>query len=95
MLGLAAKAGKVISGGFLTEKAIQSGEAVLVVIAEDASANTRKRIQDKCNYYHVPYVICDNQDSLGHRIGKEARSCLAITDTGFGKQIEKNFGVEK
>ena len=36
MLSIAAKAGKVQSGGFLTEKAIQEGVAYFVMIAEDA-----------------------------------------------------------
>ena len=94
LLGLAARAGAVKSGGFLTEKAIQSGEAVFVIIAEDASPGTKKRIQDKCKFYHVPYVLCDTQEGLGHRIGKEARSCLALTDINFGKQIGKSFGIE-
>ena len=94
LLGLAARAGAVTSGSFLTEKAVQSGEAVFVVIAEDASANTKKRIQDKCTYYHVPFAFCETQDTLGHMIGKEARSCLAITDQNFGQQIAKRFGIE-
>ena len=41
MLSIAAKAGKVQSGGFLTEKAIQEGVAYFVIIAEDASGNTQ------------------------------------------------------
>ncbi|MBR0147230.1 MAG: ribosomal L7Ae/L30e/S12e/Gadd45 family protein [Eubacterium sp.] len=94
LLGLAARAGAVQSGGFLTEKAVQSGTAVFVIIAEDASANSRKKIQDKCTYYHVPYAVCETQDILGHKIGKESRSCLAITDENFGRQIAKGFGIE-
>ena len=37
MLGLAAKAGKVASGEFSTEKEVKSGNACLVIVAEDAS----------------------------------------------------------
>ena len=94
LLGLAARAGAVQSGGFLTEKAVQQGSAVFVIIAEDASANTRKKIQDKCTYYHVPFVICETQDILGHKIGKESRSCVAVTDVNFGRQLAKGFGIE-
>lgn len=42
MLGLAAKAGKVASGEFSTEKEVKSGNACLVIVAEDASDNTKK-----------------------------------------------------
>ena len=57
MLSIAAKAGKVQSGGFLTEKAIQEGVAYFVIIAEDASGNTQKKFMDKCKYYEIPYTI--------------------------------------
>ena len=36
LLGIAQKAGKVVSGGFLCEDAITSRQAVLVILAEDA-----------------------------------------------------------
>ena len=42
MLGLAMKAGKVSSGEFATEQAVKSGSAYLVILAETASANTRR-----------------------------------------------------
>ena len=43
-LGLAMKAGDVVSGEFMTEKAIREGIAKLVIVAEDASGNTKKWI---------------------------------------------------
>ena len=33
LLGLATRAGKVVSGGFLTEKLVKSGQARLVIVA--------------------------------------------------------------
>ena len=39
-LGLAMKAGDVVSGEFMTEKAIREGIARLVIVAKDASGNT-------------------------------------------------------
>ena len=37
MLGIAAKAGGVVSGGYQTEHAVKAGGAYLVIVAEDAS----------------------------------------------------------
>lgn len=87
MLSIAAKAGKVQSGGFLAEKALQEGMAYFVLIAEDASANTQKKFSDKCKYYHVPYAIAFDSTTLGNQIGKQNRTVLAITDQGLAKQI--------
>ena len=41
LLGLAAKAGKVQSGEFSTEKSVKSGRAYLVIVSEEASENTK------------------------------------------------------
>ena len=43
MIGLATKAGKVASGEFCTEKEVKSGRAYLVIVADDASDNTKKK----------------------------------------------------
>ena len=48
LLGLAARARKTISGEELVIKEIRNGKAKLVFLASDASANTTKKIQDKC-----------------------------------------------
>ncbi len=48
MLGMAAKAGKVASGEFMAENAVKSGEAALVIVAEDASDNTKKKFSNMC-----------------------------------------------
>lgn len=87
LISIAAKAGKVVSGGFLCEKAIQDGSARIVLIADDASDNTCKRFRDKCTYYDVPYKVIGDKDTLGHRIGKEFRTVIAVTDEGLAKQI--------
>ncbi len=42
LIGLAMKAGKVVSGEFSTEKAVKTGTAFLVVVAESASGNTKR-----------------------------------------------------
>ena len=57
LLGIAQKAGKIVSGGFLCEKAIKSREAKLVIIAEDAQKNTVSTISNKCTFYHIPSAI--------------------------------------
>lgn len=43
MLGLAMKAGKVVSGEFAVDKSIKDGSAWLVIIASDASDNTYQK----------------------------------------------------
>ncbi|HFM9816145.1 ribosomal L7Ae/L30e/S12e/Gadd45 family protein, partial [[Eubacterium] siraeum] len=47
LLGLAQRAGRIISGEELVVKAIQDGKAKLVFLAHDAGPNLTKKIQDK------------------------------------------------
>ena len=93
-LGLAMKAGEVASGEFLPEKAIRDGEAYLVIVAEDASANTKKKFSDSCKFYQVAYAEFGDKDTLGKAIGKEFRASLAVLNKGFAKSIGKNLDLE-
>ena len=77
MLGLAAKAGKVASGEFMTENSVKTGMAALVIVATDASDNTKKKFR--------------NIDVLGHSIGKEFRASLAVNDEGLAQAIMKKM----
>lgn len=95
MLGLAARSRNVVSGGFATEAAVKSGKARLVIIAEDASGNTRKKYDNMCNYYKVPCAVYGTKDVVGHSMGREERSVLAVTDEGFANSIQKHLTDSK
>ncbi len=91
MIGMAMKAGKVVSGEFSTEKAIKSGSAFLVIVSAEASENTKKMFRNMCTFYQVPMYAYGTKDELGHCMGKEFRASLAVTEEGFAKSIEKRL----
>lgn len=95
MLGLAARSRNVVSGGFATEQAVKSGKACLVIMAEDASGNTRKKYSNMCKFYEVPYAYHSTKEALGHSIGREERSTLAVTDEGFADSIQKHLAASE
>lgn len=88
MLGIAAKSGSVLSGEFSTEKAVKEGSAYLVIVAGDASDNTKKMFRNMTDFYEVPMYIYSEKEPLGHSIGKEFRASLAITNEGLARSIE-------
>ena len=90
-LGLAARGRKLVSGEFMTEKAVKEGRARLVILAEDASDNTKKMFGNMCEFYQVPLYTMSNKELLGHAIGKQIRASLAVTDDGLAKAIKKQF----
>ena len=89
MIGLATKAGKVASGEFSTEKEVKSARAYLVIVAGDASENTKKKFRNMCSFYEVPIFFFSDKESLGRAMGKEYRACLAVQDENFAKAIMK------
>lgn len=91
MIGMATKAGKTVSGEFMTEKAVKEGSACLVITAEDASENTRKLFYNMCTFYHVPFCVYGTKETLGHGMGKEMRASLAVLDNGFCAAIVKRL----
>ena len=91
LISLATKAGKTASGEFCTEKEVKSGKAELVIVAADASDNTKQKFKNMCEFYEVPIYFYGDKDTLGHAMGKEFRASLAVTDLGFAKGIIKHL----
>ena len=88
-LGLAARAGKIVSGDDSTLLELKRGNVKLVIIAEDASNNTKKLFKDKSSYRHIPYEHFSTKLQIGLAIGKAPRAVVGIKDAGFAKKINE------
>lgn len=91
MLGLAKRAGKAINGTEAVITKIRGFEAHLVIISEDASEGTKKRITDKCKSYETEYIFYGNCDDIGKAIGAENCVAVAIIDEGFAKSLMEKY----
>lgn len=89
LIGLAMRAGKIVSGEEQVVLAIRQQQVSLVFITEDASENTRKKITDKSTFYKVPYLFIGSRFDLGRAIGKEARVVVGVADKGFAKKMKE------
>lgn len=94
MLGLAKKAGAVMSGAFLLEQAVHKRKAKLVLLAADASENTRKQVINLCKQRPIPLAVAGDKAELGHALGQGERSCLAVTDDNLAAAIRKRLEEE-
>ena len=93
LLGLAMRGRNLVSGEFQTLEAIKKGSAMLVIIAEDASANTKKLFTDKCSFYEVPVYQFGTKAELGRAIGKDLRSSIGVCDVGLADAIIKQLNL--
>ena len=75
----------------LSENSVKTGMAALVIVATDASDNTKKKFRNMCEFYEVPMYEFGIKDVLGHSIGKEFRASLAVNDEGLAQAIMKKM----
>lgn len=95
LLGIAMRGHNLVSGEFQTLEAIKKGSAMLVIIAEDASDNTKKLFADKCLFYEVPVYNYGTKEDLGRAIGKDLRSSVGVCDAGLADAIIKRLEEEE
>jgi Ribosomal protein HS6-type (S12/L30/L7a) len=91
-LGLAVKAGKVVSGEETCERTLKTGKVFLVIVSADASDNTKKKFSDMCKYREVEIRYFGEKVLLGRCIGKDIRSVVAVVDRGFAGRLVEMIG---
>jgi len=92
-LSLAQKAQKVVYGKKVLET-IRANKAYLVLVASDASDNTKKQMFDKSSFYQIACFEVTDSKMLSNAVGKVGRMYLALTDENFAKMIIKKLEEE-
>lgn len=96
-LGLAARAGKVISGYDQVEASVRKGTAKLLIISKDISRNTLSRLLDigtKEGVTMPDAFSFSTKFELGKAIGKPDRAIVAVTDQGFADKLTAELSKE-
>ena len=96
MLGLSRRAGAAIIGTDLVTKSLPSGKIKLVMYSCDASANTEKKITDKCKFYRTKCIKSTfDGGEIAHAIGKQSTvSVVGVTDENFSRELELLISIE-
>ena len=77
LIGLCARAGRLVSGESGCESAVRAGQAALVLVDAGASENLRKKFQDACVFRRLPLYALE-AGRLGQAIGKPGRMVAAV-----------------
>ncbi|EKK20219.1 ribosomal protein L7Ae family protein [Fructilactobacillus florum 8D] len=88
LLGIARRAGKIISGEEIVLAGIKNGSVAFLFLASDAGLATAKKIQNKCQYYQIPSCTALSKAALSTAIGQQ-RTIVAVTDQGFARKINE------
>lgn len=94
--GLTRKAGKAIIGTDAVCDSIRAKRALIVIISEYASDNTKKRLINCASYYGIGYVFVScTTNELGGAVGKTETACIGTDDINFKRLIEKYLPTER
>ena len=76
ILGIAAKAGKIISGFDSIQESAKKRQVNLIIVAKEASEKTQKEIRFICDKYGIPLIIFGSIEENSHAIGKKNRAII-------------------
>ena len=88
MLGIANKAGAIVSGEDSVISGLQKGIVKIVFVANDSSASTLDKFEHKCYFYHIECVKTFNSEELSRAIGR-CRKIVGVTNLGLCIAIKK------
>ena len=88
MLGLCARAGKLITGEKAVVQAIRSGACHLAVLDGGVAANGEKAVSQACSTHGVA-LVRTQPEALGAAIGRPGRMAAAVTDAGMARRLEQ------
>ena len=88
MLGLCARAGKLVTGEKAVVQAVRNGSCHLVLLDGGVAGNGEKAVSQACRTHDVPLLRTDPGE-LGEAIGRPNRMAAAITDPGMAKRLQQ------
>ena len=89
MLGISAKAGKVVSGTDSCIDAMSKNKVKLLIVSEEASDKTKKNFKYYSDKYSVTMVVLGEIEELSKSIGKKNKAIIGICDTNLSKSIKQ------
>lgn len=93
-IGLAMRAGAVVSGFDAVASEIRRGNGKLIITAQDISANTMNKLLDLAMKIDRDMPDCysfGTRDKLGQAIGRPDRAILLILNDGFANKLSAMF----
>lgn len=87
LLGLGKRAGYLTTGETGCELNLKKMKSSLIVVAGDASENTKKKFGNMCSSRGVEMLIVSTKEELGQILGKGIVAVISVNDGEFGKAL--------
>ena len=87
MLGFAMKSGNIITGDDTCEMFLKKRRIKLLIVAADASENTKDKFRFLARQHEVQLVEISAKEELSQAIGKYNRAVIGITNRKFANSL--------
>ena len=87
LLSMAARARRIVSGAFVAEEMLKKKQAAYLLLASDASEETKAKFTRMAAQMDVPAAELLTMQQLGHCLGKEYRAVAVLIDRGFADRL--------
>lgn len=94
-LGLAQKAGCLLSGNEQLHAGLRNKKGCLLLIAEDTAENTAKEYREMAERQNISWCTFGEKEKLGEALGKGVRTAVLVTDKGFGAAVMKKLAARR
>jgi ribosomal protein L7Ae-like RNA K-turn-binding protein len=88
MLGMATRAGAVITGTDRVREAARGGSLRLAILAHDASANSSGKLLPLLEARSMAYVVRFDRKELGAAVGRAPLSAVGIVDAKLADRLQ-------
>lgn len=89
---MAARAGALVYGTDRVREAARAGSLRLVLLAEDASANSRGKLRPLLEARGIRSVTRFDRAALGGAVGRGPLSAVGLVDAAFANRLETLLG---
>ena len=89
LLGITAKAGKIVFGTDSCLEMIEKKKIKLIIVAQDSSERTIRHFRDKCKEEQIDFYLFGQKEKLSKAIGKTNKTVIGIKDKNLAGAIIK------
>ena len=95
LLGLARRAGGVVSGTDAARRCVRAGEAHLVLVAGDASSVQLDKVRNAMRNRPIPWGTLGDRATLGSAVGRGPVSAVAVTTPSLAERLRAQLGLDE
>ena len=89
LISLAQKAGRAKNGAEQAMAFARAGKVRLLILAVDASENTRRAVLNLSHYYKIDLIERYTKGELASISRRDETAVIGIADAGFAKRIKE------